>query len=103
MYMHVSGFIECCGCRLAPKIESIFTHGLGKDDVRTGLFGEIKSCERCEGKGCDACMMPGFFEFNTRSKAIAHLEEHRKAGHRVYQEAIDRLIEEMEKYGNKVR
>lgn len=100
MYHHVDGFIECCACRLAPLINTIFTKGLKKGDIREKFFGHIPSCDRCNGKGCGHCRMHGNKKYKTRRGALKHLQAHRDAGHTVPQYAFDQLKEEIEEEGN---
>lgn len=45
---------------------------------------------------CCACRLAGNFVCKTEKQMIKHLSEHRKKGHCVPQEAIDRLSEELE-------
>ena len=88
MYASPQG-IECCACRLAPLVKTIFTEG---GDYP--LFGRIGPCD-CSGEGCAKCMMNGSMTFHTEQDALAHLLKHRDAGHDVPQYAIDRLEEEI--------
>ena len=90
VYMFASAEgIECCACRVAPPVKSVFTEG---GDYP--LFGHIEPCD-CGGEGCQKCMMNGSLTFHTERDALAHLLEHREAGHTVPQHAIDRLEEEI--------
>lgn len=96
VYPHVGGGFECCGCRLAEKIKTIATEGCKADP----LFGDMEPCGKCNGKGCDACMMHGNFpRLQTRSEAIAHLQDHIKAGHKVPDYAIEGLQQELSEEG----
>jgi hypothetical protein len=88
MYSSPDG-IECCACRLAPLVKTIFTDG-----GDTPLFGPIEPCD-CGGKGCEKCMMHGSLTFQTRQDALAHLLGHRRAGHQFPQDAIERLKQEI--------
>jgi hypothetical protein len=49
---------------------------------------------------CCGCKLRGMDRFLTRRETLAHLEEHRSAGHDVPQYAIDRLQEELKTIGN---
>jgi hypothetical protein len=53
---------------------------------------------------CCACQIrkADFPSYSTRSKAIKHLHNHIKAGYKVPQYAIDRLLEEIEEEGDEV-
>lgn len=52
---------------------------------------------------CDGCRLGGGLKsFATRSAAIAHLEEHRRAGHDVPEEAFERLRAEIGTIGDAV-
>jgi hypothetical protein len=90
MYSHVGGFIECCACRLAPLVPTVFT--VGCEDHP--LFGHIDPCKYCGGKGCEKCMMPGNLHFKLKTEAIRHLYEHINTGHKVPKYAIKRLKQE---------
>ncbi len=79
MFVHVAGGIECCACSLAPKVKSIFTEGSEKHP----LFGKVKVCGKCKGKGCDNCMMPGDTRCNSYQDALVHLYEHKTNGDKV--------------------
>lgn len=95
LYFDVGGYICCCACWLAPKVNTIFTKG-EKSLLGTSLEGP---CKKCDGVGCDACQMHGNLEFFSYSDAIEHLEEHKGAGHEVPQYAFDMLLSEQEKGG----
>ena len=97
VYPHVGGGFECCACRLAPSIKSIFTEGYEDHP----LFGDVEPCENCDGKGCDHCMMCGNTRLQTRSEMIDHIEEHIKAGHEVPSYVIERLKEEIDTKGER--
>ncbi len=88
MYPSLEG-IECCACRLAPLVKTIFTEG-----GHAPLFGYVEPCD-CGGEGCEKCMMHGSLTFQTEEEALAHLLKHREAGHVVPQHAVDRLQEEI--------
>jgi len=96
MYEHVDGFIECCMCSLAPKVNSISTIGITKEDTLYNLFGELKPCKKCSGKGCDDCMVPGNTELHSYEEAIEHLKKHEAAGDKVPARAYSMLKEEIE-------
>lgn len=89
MYASSEGGIECCACRLAPLVKTIFTEG---GDILP--FGYIEPCD-CHGTGCDRCIMHGSLTLETKQEALAHLLEHREAGHLFPQDAIDRLQDEI--------
>jgi hypothetical protein len=100
MFPHVRGGIQCCSCRLAPLVISIFT--TGTKDLSAGhkeLFGEIKPCEICGGTGCVNCLVNSSLTLYTRTEAIEHLKEHIKAGHIVPDYAIKHLEEELKDMG----
>lgn len=94
-YPHVDGGFECCACRLAPLVKSIFTEGCTDHP----LFGDIEKCDKCNGNGCEECMLPGNQRFHTRSEMIAHLQEHIEADHNVPSYAIEILKEELAREG----
>lgn len=102
LYPSIYGGIECCACRLADLVDTIFTKGLPEDDPRLKLFGLEPNTphDKCKGKGCESCMMHGNLNFTSRSDAIKHLEEHKKAGHKVPEHAFEYLREEMEEVGD---
>jgi len=102
LYPSIYGGIECCGCSLAEKVNSIFTKGLPEDDPRIKFFGlePDTPCEKCNGKGCDKCMMCGNLNFTSRNDAIKHLDKHVRAGHKVPQHAFDFLRKEIENFGD---
>jgi len=91
MFPSIRGGICCQRCELAELVPTIFTTGVDALD--------IEPCEHCDGEGCERCMLPGELVFYTRSEAIEHLLEHRKAGHEVPQYAIDRLQSEPDELG----
>jgi len=97
LYPDVNGYICCCSCRLAPMVNTIFTKG---DSAFLGTEPE-GPCKKCGGVGCEACQMRGSLEFFSYSDAIKHLEEHKVAGHKVPQYAIDRLLVEQERDGDR--
>lgn len=99
LYPSIYGGIVCCSCRLASKVPTIFTKGLGKDDLRSKLFGKIEPCKHCGGVGCDKCMGWGDTTLATRSEAINHLKEHRKAGHYFPAYALKDLRQELKELG----
>ena len=102
LYPSIYGGIECCACRLADLVPTIFTKGLPEDSPRLKLFNMVPNtpCEHCNGDGCKKCMMFGSTTFFSRSDAIKHLEEHRKVGHKVPEHAFEYLREEMEEIGD---
>jgi hypothetical protein len=97
LYAHVGGGFECCACRLAEKVPTVFTVGC-KDHP---LLGDVEPCEKCNGEGCDDCMMPGSLRLQTRSECINHLQKHRDAGHKVPEYAFEYLRKEIEEEGEK--
>lgn len=99
MYQHIDGFIECCACRLAPMVTTIFTKGLKDGDVRERFFGHISRCDQCHGKGCTHCQMHGNKHFKTRGWALKHLHAHRDAGHKVPDYAFKILKKEIKEEG----
>jgi len=80
--------IYCSGCSLTARGKTIFTKG--------GVFfdAEVPPCEACGGAGCDDCAMYGEQSFQTPAEALAHLQEHRDAGHTVPEHAFERLRKE---------
>jgi len=86
MYAHVDGGIECCACRFAADVKSIFTDGADEKH----LLGKIDPCG-CDGKGCSKCMMPGSITFKTYDEAIEHLQKHRDNGDKVPEYAFEGL------------
>lgn len=99
IYEHVDGNFECCACSLAKLEKSIFTTGLSEDDPRRKLFGDISVCEICGGEGCVECMIPGNNTFSTRTELIAHIKEHIKAGHKVPEDVIPILEQQLIEIG----
>ena len=98
MYPSTKGGIECCACRLADKVVTIFTPGvIDETDFRWDLLvgGGDLVCKKCES-GCDECMMHGNITFNSYQDALDHLYEHRKAGHSVPDYAFEYLKKDME-------
>jgi hypothetical protein len=103
MYPSIYGGIECCACRLAPLVNTIFTKGPpeGEEDSRFYKFMGVKGpCPKCKGKGCDSCMMHGSLTFFSRSEAIQHLKEHVAADDQVPNYALARLDEELAEIGD---
>lgn len=92
MYASCSGGIECCMCSIGPKVKSIWTTGTDNDYP---LFKNIPACDKCEGQGCEECMISGTVYLETYEEAIAHLEEHVKYGHYVPERAFEGLREDM--------
>jgi len=102
LYPSIYGGIECCACRLADKVNTIFTEGLSEDDPRIKFFGIEPNtpCKHCNGKGCGKCTMFGNTTLFSRSDAIKHLEEHKKAGHKVPRHAFAYLKAEIKDVGD---
>lgn len=96
VFAHVGGFIQCCACRLAPLVKTVFTEGC-KDHP---LFGDKLPCEKCGGEGCDACMMHGNTDTKTKSEMIEHVKAHISAGHSVPDYVIPNLQKDIEEYGD---
>lgn len=95
MYASVYGGIECCACRLAEKVNTIFSPGtnLAEDDPRREwVEGNICDCD----DACDKCTMHGNLKFKTHEEALAHLEEHKAAGHKVPTRAFKALKRDIE-------
>ena len=95
VYAHVGGGFECCACRIGPLVKSISTEGC----TNHCLFGDVEPCDKCNGEGCNECMMPDSVRLSTRSEMITHLKEHIKAGHRVPGYTIDILKKEIKEEG----
>lgn len=83
LYPSVDGGVDCCACRLSPKVPTIWTKG-------SELWG-TKACSACGGKGCDKCMMHGSMVGMTYAEAIEHVKQHIAAGHSVPSEVIESL------------
>ena len=99
MYEHVGGFIECCCCKFAPLVKTIYTEGtekLSENDLSRRLFGIILPCEHCGGKGCNKCMMHGNIELSTYQDALDHLKEHVKSGDYVPNYALEALTDDIQ-------
>ena len=95
MYPSTQGGIECCACRLADKVKTIFSPGVELNEKQKQFrdaYGEMCSCD----DSCDKCTMYGSQTFNTYQEAIDHLHEHRKAGHSVPDHAFEFLQKDME-------
>ena len=88
LFDDIRGGITCCCCRLAPKVKSVFTTGGGI------LGAEVGPCPRCNGKGCDHCMMHGDTDGMTHEEAIEHILAHRKAGDDVPDDVLVELRQE---------
>lgn len=95
LYAHVGGGFECCACRLADLVKTIFTEGC-EDHF---LFDDIDTCEECGGEGCDHCMMNGNTRLETRTECLEHLQKHRDAGDEVPEYAFEALREELAEEG----
>jgi len=98
MYPSTRGGIECCSCRLADKVPTVFTPGvIDESDFRWDLLvaGGDLVCTKCES-GCDACMMHDSITLNSYEEAIDHLNAHRDVGHKVPEYAFDYLKGDME-------
>jgi len=99
MYASVRGGIECCACRLAEKVPTIFTPGkIDETDPRWRLFtknGEL-ICKKCKS-GCDECMMHGNLTFETYQEAFDHLVKHKEAGDIVPDRAFKSLRRDAKK------
>jgi len=97
MYPSTNGGIECCACRLADKVPSIFTPGvIDESDFRWDLLvaGGDLVCTKCED-GCEDCMMYDNVNFDNYQDAINHLYKHREAGDEVPDYAFEYLKEDM--------
>jgi hypothetical protein len=103
MFYHVNGTIECCSCSIAPKVKSLFTTGLDKNDFRYKLFGKVEPCEYCNGKGCSACMVPGSLNFDSFEEALEHLQEHVEKGDVVPKRAFEGLKQDLKTEGKPSR
>lgn len=66
------------------------------------VSGGIECCGCLLQKGPED-LFGAILNFATRSQALAHLEEHRRAGHDVPEYAIARLREELAALGDEVR
>jgi len=88
MYLHIDGFIECCGCRLYPARRYLLTKEAHAFWKRLGLkspkYGYDYKCPK----------------FLTRSGAMQHLLRHMRAGHKVEWNAYDRLEAEKVLFSN---
>lgn len=91
LFASISGGIECCACKLAPLVNTIFTKG---GDFP--LFGKIDGCEKCNARGCESCQMHDNTTLPSYESAMKHTAEHRKQGHHVPSDVDDRLRQEME-------
>ena len=104
LFHHVDGFIECCACRLAKLVPTIFTKGfveLFKTCPDCGGDGCEKCwCRHCQGEGCGHCMMPDNSRFDTRTVTLAHLQTHRDSGHEVPEYAFQALRDELRTKGD---
>lgn len=100
MYQSIYGGIECCGCKISPKVNSIFT--LGSEDMARIMDDPDLAlpCKKCDGVGCDACMVTDNVVFYSRSAALAHLREHKKAGNKFPRYAVKRLRKELQEIGD---
>jgi len=85
LYPSIEGGINCCACRLAPLVRTIFTEG--------GDFMGVnfEPCGKCRGKGCPDCMIHGDTHGMTHAEAIQHVLDHRQAGHNVPEYVLQEL------------
>jgi hypothetical protein len=88
MYASVNGGIECCSCKFAPKVKTVFTTGRKEHP----FFGDIEGCSICNGEGCNGCMMHGNLTLNSYDEALEHLQKHRDSGDKVPEYAFEGLI-----------
>lgn len=112
---------ECCSCSLAPLGRTVMTGGLrwneyvrrtkeAKEKGESMDFGfspydkcpncdgegcEICWCPECQGKGCKRCMMNENTLMKTAEEALGYLLKHRETGHRIPDEAIEKLKHEI--------
>ena len=92
MYSHVAGFIECCACSLAPT-----------EPANMGDLAAVLGVEQSEAPELfEDFEMNGSLQFNTRSEALTHLQQHRDAGHKVPEYAFERLRKELEEEGENI-
>ena len=91
IFAHTGGFYMCQCCPLQKKVSSIFCNGT-KDDP---LFGDIEPCKKCNGKGCDDCMMYDDYTCDEIQELIDHVKDHEKAGHDFPDRLMERLEEEL--------
>ena len=87
MFAHVGGGIECCACRIAPKVKTVFAEGVKNHP----LFGDLDACSECGGEGCDNCTMHGSIHINSYDEALEHLQKHRDNGDKVPEYAFEGL------------
>lgn len=94
MYASVYGGIDCCACKSAGKVKTIFSPGakISSDDIRKRWAKDICDCD----DQCDSCTIHGNVNFKTYEEAITHLEEHVAAGHEVPERAFERLRSDIE-------
>lgn len=85
LYPSTGGVVECCACRLSPKVPTILTKG-------GDLFGSpVGPCSACGGEGCEKCMMHGSPPSMSYTEAINHVKRHIAAGHVVPSGVIESL------------
>lgn len=92
MYPHAAGFIECCACSFAP------TEPANMGDLAAALGLEESDTPELY-QDFD---MYGSLQFNTRSEALAHLQQHRDAGHKVPEYAFERMKKEIDELGESI-
>jgi hypothetical protein len=93
MYASVNGGIECCSCKFAPKVKSVFTEGTKNHPI----FKDMSPCKQCGGKGCDACMLHTNMTLKTYEDALEHLQKHKDSGDDVPEYAFEGLREDMKR------
>ncbi len=87
MFASVNGGIECCSCKFAPKVKTVFTGGRKEHP----FFGEIEGCTVCNGEGCNSCMMHGSLTLDSYDEALEHLQKHKDSGDDVPESAFAAL------------
>jgi hypothetical protein len=89
LFHHAGGYISCCACSLAPKVKSIFTTGCKKGE---SIFKkDIEPCSKCNGEGCDSCMISGETMLGSYEDAIQHVKDHIANGDHVPEYVIPRI------------
>lgn len=92
MYPHAAGFIECCACSFAPP-----------EPANMGDLAALLGADENESPELfEDFEINGSLQFNTRSEALAHLQQHRDAGHKVPEYAFERLRKELDEEGETV-
>jgi hypothetical protein len=94
LFGSMNGGYECCACRLAPLVPTIFTKG-----EAPWLKGP---CKHCGGNGCQSCLMHDSTMLKTPQDAVDHMLAHRKAGHRFRWQVIPILKAEARGRGRRV-